>query len=86
MNHLVRKANGDIIHLWSQDDIMNPSCLVETVKFHDSHPKIAYAFCRVEVINENDVIIDKTPLTNNEAMSALSHTLTSIVAGSVPEI
>ncbi|WP_299778180.1 glycosyltransferase [uncultured Formosa sp.] len=84
LNNLIKHAKGEIIHLWSQDDIMNPNCLIETVKFHNAHPNIAYAFSRVEVINENDVIIDKAPLSNNDKMSALTHTLTSLVAGSVP--
>ncbi|MDW5287869.1 glycosyltransferase [Formosa sp. PL04] len=84
LNNLIEHANGRIIHLWSQDDIMNPTCLNETVKFHNSHPDIAYAFSRVEVIDENDEIIDKIPLSNQDTMSALTHTLTSIVAGSVP--
>ncbi|QDO93697.1 glycosyltransferase [Formosa sediminum] len=84
LNNLIKHAKGDIVHLWSQDDIMNPNCLLETVKFHNSHPNIAYAFSRVEVINEHDEVIDKTPLSNNDTMSALTHTLTSLMAGSVP--
>ncbi|PNW26883.1 glycosyltransferase family 2 protein [Formosa algae] len=84
LNNLIKHAKGKIIHLWSQDDIMNPSCLLETVKFHNAHPNIAYAFSRVEVIDENDQIIEKTPLSNHDTMSALTHTLTSLIAGSVP--
>lgn len=84
LNNLIQKAKGDIIHLWSQDDIMKTSCLVETVKFHKVHSNVAYAFARVEVIDKDGHIVDKYPIGKNDLMSALTHSLTSIVTGSVP--
>ncbi|WMI68444.1 glycosyltransferase [Mangrovimonas sp. YM274] len=84
LNNLIRNVRGELIHLWSQDDIMNVNCLAETVKFHEEHPNIAYAFCRVEVIDENGEIIDRMPINTNDTMSTLTHDLTSILTGSVP--
>ncbi|WP_435134167.1 glycosyltransferase family 2 protein [Formosa sp. A9] len=84
LNFLIKQAKGSIIHLWSQDDIMMPNCLSETVKFHKENPDIAYAFSRVEVIDEYGKLIEKMPIGKNETMSSLTHDLTSILVGSVP--
>lgn len=84
LNFLIKQAKGSIIHLWSQDDIMMLKCLSETVKFHKEYPDIAYAFSRVEVIDEHGKLIEKMPINENETMSRLTHDLTSILTGSVP--
>ncbi|CDF80627.1 glycosyltransferase (GT2) [Formosa agariphila KMM 3901] len=84
LNNLIRNSNGRIIHLWSQDDIMNTNCLYETVNFHNENPNIAYAFSRVEIIDESGTVIDRMSIDSNSTMSSQTHDLTSILTGSVP--
>ncbi|HYF31983.1 MAG TPA: glycosyltransferase [Chitinophagaceae bacterium] len=53
LNFLCRKADAKIIKLWSQDDIMNPECLAETVAFHRKYPHISFSYSDREHIDEN---------------------------------
>jgi glycosyltransferase involved in cell wall biosynthesis len=53
LNRLVKASEGGLIHLWSQDDIMLPDCLRETVAFHKEHTQIAMSYCIGVTIDEN---------------------------------
>lgn len=67
LNFLCRTADARIIKLWSQDDIMNPGCLAETVAFHRKYPGISFSYSDREHIDENgapchsDDLEDYTP-------------------------
>ncbi|MGB8192871.1 MAG: hypothetical protein WCF67_13165, partial [Chitinophagaceae bacterium] len=67
LNFLCRQADAKLIKLWSQDDIMNPDCLQETVNFHNKYPGISFSYSDRTHIDENgnpapsDLLVDHTP-------------------------
>lgn len=58
LNALMEKASGDIIHLWSQDDIMLQHCIEETVKFHTIYPSLGFSYSDRIIIDQNNKIIE----------------------------
>lgn len=51
LNASIRLAPGDLIRLWSQDDIMKPGCLSAEEQFHLEHPEIAMSYCARDIID-----------------------------------
>jgi glycosyltransferase involved in cell wall biosynthesis len=83
LNNIIKNCNSEIIHLWSQDDIMLPTCLKETLEFHKKHPNLAFAFCKYYIINERGEITGENKLNKNELISVEGHAISSLVAGSI---
>jgi len=67
LNLLCKQADSPIIKLWSQDDIMNPHCLRDTVHFHKKYPQIAFSYSNRQHIDESGNLLpsedwkDQTP-------------------------
>ena len=56
LNELLGSSNAPLIHLWSQDDVMYPDCLQETVAFHAAHPEVGMSWCQFDLIDERGTI------------------------------
>lgn len=66
LNFLIRKCKYPLIHLWSQDDIMKPSCLRETITFHNRYTNISMSYSARDYIDAKGKLIpeekvDTTP-------------------------
>jgi len=57
LNFLCKKAEAKLIKIWSQDDVMNPDCLGETVTFHRKYPEISFSYSAFEIIDGEGKII-----------------------------
>lgn len=52
LNRLITASRSDLIHLWSQDDVMYQHCLSETLSFHAKHPEIGMSWCQFDLIDK----------------------------------
>jgi glycosyltransferase involved in cell wall biosynthesis len=68
LNKLIKVSNSDLVHLWSQDDIMKPNCLSATVYFHKQHESISMSYCSVDYINESDDVVEYEKADNTPTM------------------
>ncbi len=84
LNFLIRQANAQWIHLWSQDDVMYPFCLEEEVRFARRHPDVLFFFSQRDIIDARGQIVEKYDNRyNNELISERHLIKVSILAGSV---
>jgi glycosyltransferase involved in cell wall biosynthesis len=91
LNFLINKAKGSLVKLWSQDDIMNPSCLESFAAFHFSHPKIGFSYCNRDQINEDGIIyrsnrLDNTPSLISTELHARISFFTGSIAGNIANV
>lgn len=66
LNAGIQEARGELIRLWSQDDLMKPNCLQLEVEFNSRHPEIAMSYCQYDLIDEWSRLVqpakcDETP-------------------------
>ncbi|MFC4211310.1 glycosyltransferase [Pedobacter lithocola] len=64
LNILLEAATANLVHIWSQDDIMHPECLSECLKFHSNNPNVGMSYHSVEYIDENNNIIRNESIDN----------------------
>jgi hypothetical protein len=84
LNSLCKEAKGDLIKLWAQDDIMNPSCLQEVVNFHEKYPEVGFSYSDREIIDEqNNAIITKTNDRTPEIIPPFLHDEIAFFTGSI---
>ena len=57
LNFLCKNAESKLIKIWSQDDVMNPDCLGETVAFHNKYPGISFSYSAFQHIDEAGNVI-----------------------------
>src|SRR5205807_691912 len=65
LNKMIKSSNGNLIKLWSQDDIMQPDCLGATVAFHEKYPDISFSYSDRMYIDRSGKIIAETTLKND---------------------
>src|SRR5256885_76552 len=53
LNKMIKMSKGSLIKLWSQDDIMMPECLEETVAFHNRYQDISFSYSDRIYIDEH---------------------------------
>ncbi|GAA3956347.1 glycosyltransferase family 2 protein [Pedobacter ginsengiterrae] len=85
LNILIEKSSTNLIHLWSQDDIMKPDCLTNCKLFHNRYPFISMSYHGVEYIDNDskqikDIKNDGTP----EIISSHLYANISIRWGCIP--
>jgi glycosyltransferase involved in cell wall biosynthesis len=91
LNALVLASGAPLIKLWSQDDVMHPNCLAETINFHRRYPEIGFSYSARETIDESGEIIqsaksDITPeLVDRELHSRISF-FTGSIAGNIANV
>lgn len=84
LNNLIKSAKYELIHLWSQDDIMLPGCLEETINFHSRYPTVGYVFSKYITINDKGHSLLEQSIQQYELVSEQDHAKISLVAGSFP--
>jgi glycosyltransferase involved in cell wall biosynthesis len=52
LNLAIRQSRGEYVRLWSQDDIMKPSCLDSELRYFDAHLNTALAYCAFDGIDD----------------------------------
>lgn len=57
LNLAIAEARGDLLRLFSQDDVLKPNCLEAEGRFHAQHPEVAMAHSLYDVINESGAVI-----------------------------
>lgn len=57
LNHLIRKSDAPLIHLWAQDDTMHPDFLQTVTAFHQEYPQISFSYTAVNIIDEEGKIL-----------------------------
>lgn len=56
LNRLLMSSHAPLIHLWSQDDVMYPECLTETLQFHSRYDELGMSWCQFDLIDRNGII------------------------------
>jgi len=62
LNFLIAQATGDLIKLWSQDDVMKPNCVAESVKFLERHPSVGMAYSAYDIIADSGAVLRAAPV------------------------
>jgi len=84
LNFLINKSKGNLIKLWSQDDIMQPDCILEVLLFHDRYPHIGFSYTDRLYIDAAGKRLDITKLdTTPELISTELHTQIAFITGSI---
>lgn len=91
LNELIAKGRSGLIKLWSQDDIMNPDCLKETVLFHQNYPAIGFSYSDREQIDINGIskfqfYLDYTPEIISTELHARISLFTGSIAGNIANV
>lgn len=91
LNELIAKGKAGLVKLWSQDDIMNPNCLGETVLFHKKHPYIGFSYSDRERIDIEGVLEpqfyrDGTPEIISSELHARISFYTGSIAGNIANV
>ena len=61
LNHALEHARGELIRLWSQDDLMKPHCLLREQEFWRRHPEVGLFYCQRSAIDEYANLSGSTP-------------------------
>lgn len=56
LNALIRASRAELIHVWTQDDVMYPYCLEREVAFHAAHPGLAMSYSKPDIIDLHGAI------------------------------
>ncbi len=83
LNILVKKVKSPLIHLWSQDDIMLPNCLSETIKYHEEFPDVCFSFSRFQAISNTGKRLKPPETFKHKSLSPKAHAISSILYGSI---
>jgi glycosyltransferase involved in cell wall biosynthesis len=62
LNLLIAQATGDLIKLWSQDDVMKTNCVAESVKFMERHPSVGMAYSAYDIIADSGELLRAAPV------------------------
>ncbi|MDX2189593.1 MAG: glycosyltransferase [Bacteroidota bacterium] len=87
LNSLIHKSNGELIHLFAQDDILKPNAIEEIVEFYklNKMQSLAFIMTRVDYIDEFNNLMpsykeDATP----KIISPALHAKISVFWGCLP--
>jgi len=91
LNELIAYSKGELIKIWSQDDIMYPRCLGVTAAFHKEHPGIGFSYSGRDTIDERGVLkpnshVDKTPDIISPELHARIAFYTGSIAGNIANV
>jgi glycosyltransferase involved in cell wall biosynthesis len=91
LNALIHASDGPLIKLWSQDDVMLPNCLAETIAFHRRYPEIGFSYSAREIIDESGQVIqppktDITPELIDRALHSRISFFTGSIAGNIANV
>lgn len=84
LNYLIKQSQGNLIKLWSQDDVMYPDCIKETVAFHQQHAEIGFSYSDRDYIDADNVILDVRKQDDTpEIVSPELHSKIAFITGSI---
>ena len=88
LNFLISRSAGEIIKLWSQDDVMYETCLREVANFHLLHREIGFSYTGRDYIDGEGKItpiygIDDTPEIVSPSLHARIAFFTGSIAGNI---
>lgn len=91
LNKLMHLSSAQLVHLWSQDDIMKPNCLSSTIAFHDQYPNIGMSYSGRDLIDENGDLIssypdDQTPAIIHTGLYAKISSYWGCIAGNIANV
>ena len=91
LNILISNSSAPLIKLWSQDDIMYPQCIGETIKFHLQTPQLGFSYSGRDLINESGAVTathhnDPTPVIISKDLHAASACYTGSIAGNIANV
>ena len=91
LNFLIEKSRSPLIKLWSQDDIMYPLCIGESIKFHLQNPQVGFSYSGRDFINESSTVIathgnDSTPVIISKELHAAIACCTGSIAGNIANV
>jgi glycosyltransferase involved in cell wall biosynthesis len=91
LNFLIKKSKGNIIKLWSQDDVMYSNCITEVAKFHEQHPEIGFSYTGRDYIDEAGHLTlsdnrDDTPAIVSSSLHARIAFFTGSIAGNIANV
>lgn len=90
LNKLIAKANGEIIILWCQDDVLLPTALEIIDKFHIQFPEIAFCYADRKyidrfghILEDHTTINDLTPTVINPELHLKIAWFTGSISGNI---
>lgn len=84
LNFLIKQANGAIIKIWAQDDVMYSDCLTGVLNFHNQHPEVSFSYTERDFINADGLLLAKREEDNTpEIVSPTLHATIAFTAGSI---
>jgi glycosyltransferase involved in cell wall biosynthesis len=91
LNFLISKCTTNLVKLWSQDDVMYPTCLQQTVLFHKQHPQLGFSYSDRDMIDEHGNIkthnnVDHTPAIISPELHARIAFFTGSIAGNIANV
>lgn len=91
LNFLVGETTSPLIKLWSQDDVMYPSCLEEFARFHRFYPRVGFSYSGCDRIDETGTVsekatVDKTPQLVSTELHARIAFFTGSIAGNIANV
>ncbi|WP_316851303.1 glycosyltransferase [Pedobacter agri] len=72
LNILINASPTNLIHIWTQDDVMKPECLLNCIEFHKKYPQLGMSYHSVEYIDENDNIIKNSLIDKTSEIISLN--------------
>ncbi len=91
LNFLLKQSKGNIIKLWSQDDVMYKDCIGKVISFHQQHKEIGFSYTGRDYIDEAGHLIlsdnkDDTPIIVSSALHAKIAFFTGSIAGNIANV
>ncbi len=91
LNKLVEASSGELVKLWSQDDIMYPHCLSRMKEIHEKYPQVGFSYSQRDIIDENGTVstrqvVDNTPELISTDLHALISFFTGSIAGNIANV
>ena len=67
LNRMIEASTAPLVKLWSHDDVMQPRCLEQGVRFAREQPELGYFYCAADSIDADGAVIavppyDSTPI------------------------
>jgi glycosyltransferase EpsE len=91
LNRLLSYCTSPLIHLWSQDDVMKPTCLSSTIAFHQKHTQIGMSYSGRDLIDGEGGLIsiypeDGTPEIIDQYLYAKISSYWGCMAGNIANV
>jgi glycosyltransferase involved in cell wall biosynthesis len=91
LNFLIKQSTGELIKLWSQDDVMELNCIKEVISFHQRYPQIGFSYTDRSFIDAGNEYLDigktdETPELISPGLHARIAFITGSIAGNIANV